>query len=104
MKKIPRLSFALAACITALGFSAVSFAQGTLPWVNAEVRKVDTAASKITLRHEDIPNLDMHGMTMVFQVKEPSLLATVKAGDKVRVTIDKVNGAFVVQRMEPAAK
>ncbi|MGA0569540.1 copper-binding protein [Variovorax sp. VNK109] len=102
MKNTQRLPIAVA--IAALGFAAISSAQGALPWVNAEVRKVDPAASKITLRHEDIPNLDMHGMTMVFQVKEPSLLANIRSGDKVRFTVDKVNGAFVVQSMEPAVK
>lgn len=66
----------------------------------AEVRKVDLVAQKITLRHGAIKNLDMPGMTMVFQVKDPALLAQVKAGDKVRFTADKINGAYVVLTLE----
>jgi Cu/Ag efflux protein CusF len=76
-------------------------AAGGLPPAEAEVRKVDTAAGKITLRHGEIKNLDMPPMTMVFQVREPALLARVKAGDKVRFTADKLNGAYTVLSLEP---
>jgi hypothetical protein len=77
-------------------------AAGALPLSEAEVRKVDTAAGKITLKHGDIPNLEMPPMTMVFQAREPALLAKVKAGDKVRFTADKINGAYTVMSIEPA--
>ncbi len=73
---------------------AVADATSTLPQVEAEVRKVDTAAGKITLKHGDIPNLDMPPMTMVFQVRNPGQLDGLKAGDKVKVRVDKVNGAY----------
>lgn len=68
----------------------------------AEVRKVDRAAKKITLKHEAIRNLDMPPMTMVFQVQDAALLDKVKAGDQVRFTADKVNGAYVVRTIAPA--
>nr|WP_291121669.1 copper-binding protein [Hydrogenophaga sp.] len=66
------------------------------------MRKVDTAAGKITLKHGEIRNLDMPPMTMVFQARDPALLGKVKAGDKVRFTADKVNGAYTVMSLEPA--
>jgi Cu/Ag efflux protein CusF len=77
-------------------------AASALPPSEAEVRKVDTAAGKITLKHGEIPNLEMPPMTMVFQARDPALLATVKAGDKVRFTADKVNGAYTVMSIEPS--
>lgn len=77
-------------------------ATSALPSSEAEVRKVDTAAGKITLKHGEIPNLEMPPMTMVFQARDPALLATVKAGDKVRFTADKVNGAYTVMSIEAA--
>jgi Cu/Ag efflux protein CusF len=87
----------------ASGFKRTSGdAAGTLPPSEAEVRKVDTAAGKITLKHGEIPNLDMPPMTMVFQVRDPTLLTRVKAGDKVRFTADKVNGAYTVMSIEPS--
>ncbi len=54
--------------------SVASFADGHLPEVEAEVRRIDQNAGKITLRHGNIPNLDMPPMTMVFQVEEKTLL------------------------------
>ena len=71
-----------------------------LPLVDAEVRKVDLENKKITLKHGEIKNLDMPGMTMVFQVKDPAMLDKVKAGDKVKFTADRVNSAFTVLSIE----
>jgi len=71
---------------------------------DAEVRKVDKDAGKITLKHGEIRNLDMPPMTMVFQVKDKAALEKVKEGDKVRFTAERVKGAYVVTRIEPAAK
>jgi uncharacterized cupredoxin-like copper-binding protein/Cu/Ag efflux protein CusF len=67
---------------------------------SGEVKKIDKEAQKITLRHGEIKNLDMPGMTMVFKVLEPSLLDKVKAGDKVRFTAENRNGAMVVTAIE----
>lgn len=71
------------------------------PLVDAEVRKVDAAAGKITLKHGDIPHLDMPGMTMVFQVKDTSQLDSLKAGDRVQFRADKVLGAYVASDIVP---
>ena len=61
-----------------------------------EIRKVDMDTKKITIKHGEIRNLDMPGMTMVFQVKDPALLNKAKAGDKVRFKAEKDGSAFVV--------
>ena len=66
-----------------------------------EVRKVDTAQRKITLKHGEIRNLDMPPMSMVFSVRDPALLAKVKAGDKVRFAADKIDGTYTVTAIEP---
>ena len=57
---------------------------------------------KLALKHGEIKTLDMPAMTMVFQMKEPSMLEKIKAGDKVRFTADKLNGAITVTRIEAA--
>jgi Cu(I)/Ag(I) efflux system periplasmic protein CusF len=80
--------------------TSLSGAADALPLVDAEVRKVDTAAAKITLKHGDIPNLDMPPMTMVFQVSNPGQLEGLKAGDKVKVRVDKVNGAYTALEIQ----
>ena len=75
-------------------------AQTAEPRTAGEVRRVDTAQSKITLRHERIENLDMPAMTMVFQVADPKLLEGLQAGDKVRFAADRRNGAYTVTVIE----
>ena len=89
-------SFALAALL--LGSAAVSATE----LVDAEVRKVDREAGKITLKHGEIKSLDMPPMTMVFQVKERTMLDKVKAGDKVRFAASGQGGKFTVTEMEAA--
>lgn len=68
---------------------------------NGEVRKVDKEQGKLTLKHGPIANLDMPGMTMVFKVADPTMLDSVKEGDKVRFSAEKVNGAITVTAIEP---
>lgn len=76
----------------------------TAPWVDGEVRKVDSGAGKLTLRHGQIQNLDMPPMTMVFKVADAKLLQGLKEGDKVRFTADKLNGAYTVTAISPATR
>jgi Cu(I)/Ag(I) efflux system periplasmic protein CusF len=66
----------------------------------AEVRKVDKDAKKVTLKHGPIKNLDMPGMTMVFQVRDPALLDKLTAGEKIKFTAEQMQGAFVVTSVE----
>jgi len=70
------------------------------PMSEGEVRKVDKAANKVTLKHGPIPNIDMPAMTMVFVVKDPAMLAKLKAGDKVRFQAQKLGDTYTVTRIE----
>ena len=69
-------------------------------WAEAEVRRIDRDARKITLRHGPIRNLDMPAMTMVFQVRDPALLEVAREGDRVRFAAEKLQGAYVVTAIE----
>jgi Cu(I)/Ag(I) efflux system protein CusF len=71
-------------------------AAGALPMVAAEVRRVDLASARITLKHRAIPNLDMPPMSMVFQLQTPALAAGLKPGDTVRFSAVQVQGAYTV--------
>jgi Cu/Ag efflux protein CusF len=44
----------------------------------------------------------MPAMTMVFQVKDPSMLDIVKAGDKVKFKAASAGGAFTITEIELA--
>ncbi|MCG2594103.1 copper-binding protein [Ramlibacter sp. XY19] len=72
------------------------------PQSEGEVRKIDLALGKITLRHGPLANLDMPAMTMVFTASDPKLLEGLKEGDKVRFTADKKDGAYFVSAIERA--
>lgn len=97
MKRFNRIGAALFAVLA----TSLALAQAALPPTEGEVRKVDKEAGKITLKHGEIKNLDMPGMTMVFQVTDPAMLEAVKAGDQVSFTVDKINGAYTVLSIEP---
>lgn len=97
----------LAAAI-ALSSAPVAFAQDKEHKAQAaassmtagEIRKVDKEAGKVTIRHEELKNLDMPAMTMVFRAKDAAILDQVKAGDKVDFVADKVGGQYVVTQMQ----
>lgn len=69
-------------------------------YVNAEVRRIDRDAGKLTLKHEALKQFDMAAMTMVFRVPDPALLDGLAVGDQVRFIPDRVNGQFVVKKIE----
>mgnify|MGYP000414363824 FL=1 len=82
------------------GVQRVSDTAAALPWAMAEVRRIDKAARKVTLKHGEIKNLDMPPMTMVFQVKDPAQLDALQAGQKVRFQAVQENGAYWVVKIE----
>ncbi|AOI72451.1 copper-binding protein [Burkholderia ubonensis] len=101
----------------ALAFSAASHAAGEMGNMDmsggakqgaeaasgmshGEIRKVDTAAGKLTIKHGPLDNLGMDAMTMVFKVKDPAMLSQVKTGDKIDFVADEVNGALTVTKLQ----
>jgi Cu/Ag efflux protein CusF len=101
MKTAMRTLAAVAALAMAGPAFAASHQTALTGYTEGEVRKVDKAAGKITLKHGAIANLEMPPMTMVFRVKEPAMLDKVKAGDKVKFKAEKVQGAYTVTEMTP---
>jgi Cu(I)/Ag(I) efflux system protein CusF len=65
-----------------------------------EVRKVDTEAGKITLKHSEIKSLEMPAMTMVFNVRDKAMLDKVKSGDKVKFKAVNEAGKFTVTELQ----
>lgn len=90
---------ALAADTPAKPATAASAAD---PMTDAEVRKLDPASAKVTLRHAEIKSLDMPAMTMVFQARDKRLLDGLKVGDKVRFKAAHEGGQFIVTAIEAA--
>ena len=82
--------------IATAALSAVVWAQTT----DATVRKIDVAQGKVTLNHGEIKNLDMPPMTMVFRVKDPTLLKGLAEGTKVKFSAQKIDGQYVVTEIK----
>lgn len=66
------------------------------------VKKIDLENRKITLKHGDIKNLDMPGMTMVFRLQEALNVDKMQAGDKVLFHVEKIQGAYVITDIQAA--
>ncbi len=75
----------------------------SLPWAMAEVRRIDAASRKVSLRHEEIKNLDMPPMTMVFQVREGVSLDGLRVGQRIRFQAVQDKGAYWVVAWQAAA-
>ncbi|MBB3353596.1 Cu/Ag efflux protein CusF [Rhizobium sp. BK049] len=80
---------ALISVSAAFGAFAQEFTKGV-------VNKVDAKAQKVTIKHEDLKNLDMPAMTMVFRVEDPALLEKLKAGSNIEFVAERVNGKLTV--------
>ncbi len=85
-------------CLTAasLWLAAAAGAASAQDLADGEVRKIDKDNGKLTLKHGEIKNLDMPGMTMVFSVKDKALLDTLKTGDRVQFKAVKEDGKYLV--------
>ena len=88
--------------LTTLLLSLAAATAGAQPtdMTDAEVRKVDKDAAKVTLKHGEIKNLDMPPMTMVFHVKDKKVLDTLKTGDKVRFKAVNEAGKYTVTEIQ----
>ena len=71
---------------------------------DGEIKKIDKGNKKLTIKHGEIKNLDMPGMTMVFQVKDAAMIDSVKVGDKIRFNVERGPGGFVVTDLQPSGK
>ena len=81
--------------VTLLAATSLSLAAWAQP-VDGEVRKVDKAQAKVTLKHGEIKNLDMPPMTMVFRVRDAKMLDGLAEGTKVRFAAEKIDGQYTV--------
>lgn len=70
-------------------------------WTAGEIRKLDKAAGKLTIRHEDIKNLNMPAMTMVFTAKDKTMLEAFNIGDKILFMVVQEQGKLILTDVKP---
>ena len=91
------LRFATATAI-ALGLgltmaSAATFTKGT-------VKKLDQEAGKVTIIHEELVDLGMPAMTMVFSVAEEAMMDELSEGTDIEFVADRVEGKLTVVELK----
>jgi Cu/Ag efflux protein CusF len=92
------LAAAQAQTVTPAGADAATVAPQT--WVAGDIRRVDAAQNRLTVRHGDIPHLEMGAMTMVFRLK-PGLLTAdqlkaMKPGDRIEFQAEAPQGQLTI--------
>jgi len=81
------LSFGLAAAAL-----AGSFTKGT-------VKKIDTKAGNITIIHEELVDLEMPAMTMVFRLAEEGMLDQLEIGQEIEFVVERIKGKLTVTEL-----
>ena len=94
MKHILTISLAVFLAVAGITSTfATEFTKGT-------VKKIDLKGGKITIIHEELKNLEMPAMTMVFVVADEAMLEKVKEGQAIEFIADRVNGRITVTEIK----
>lgn len=89
--------------ISLIGIATIAlpaFAQTAM--TEGQVRRIDVANAKITIRHGEIKNLDMPPMSMVFVAKPASLLNGIQVGDKILFRAAEEDSQYIVTQLRKA--
>lgn len=86
----------LAATVLAVSVSfasAANFTKGT-------VKKIDAKAGKVTIIHEELVDLEMPAMTMVFRLANNEMLSKLSEGQDIEFIVDRVEGKLTVMELK----
>ena len=67
-----------------------------------EIRKIDKVNKKLTIKHGDIKNLKMPGMTMVFQLDNAGALDQLNVGEQVRFRAEFGAAGLIITEIHPS--
>lgn len=67
---------------------------------DGEIRNIDAAKGALLIRHGVIKSINMGAMTMEFKLKEPSMAAGLKKGDKVRFAVEMQGQNLVISKIQ----
>ena len=85
--------------LIAIGLLLLSFSSLANEWTKGEIRRLDIDNKKITIKHEEIKNLDMPQMSMVFYVENSEILKGVKPGDQIEFIADQKGTKYFVRQI-----
>ena len=86
--------------LAAAAAAALTFAPSVLlaqdaAYTKGSVKAIDADAGKVTIIHEELLNLDMPAMTMVFRADE-EMLGRLSEGQDIEFVADRVEGKLTV--------
>jgi len=94
MKQILKLAFAIGLVFAAIsGVNAAEYTKGV-------IKKINMKAGKVTIIHEELKNLDMPAMTMVFRTTDKAMLENMKKGEKIEFIAERVKGKLTVTEVK----
>jgi Cu/Ag efflux protein CusF len=93
MKTLKTLAYGAAVLVTT---ASMAFAQ---TFTLGVVKEVDAEAGKVTIIHEELVDLGMPAMTMVFRADD-EMLARMSEGQNVEFLADRVAGKLTVVEMK----
>jgi len=93
-----RSATVMVAAAVALGFCAGAYAQQAT--LKGEVTKVDEATGTLTLKQDQSGTVGAGAATADYKVKDGLMFNAVKPGDKVQVTVDRVDGKQTITKLE----
>lgn len=85
--------------LIAIGLLLLSFSSLANEWTKGEIRRLDIDNKKITIKHEEIKNLDMPQMSMVFYVENSEILKGVKPGDQIEFIADQKGTKYFIRQI-----
>ena len=72
-----------------------------IDWAEASTaKKIDEKAGKVTLIHEELVDLEMPAMTMVFVLGDAAMAEQLEVGKEIEFTADRVNGKLTVTALK----
>ena len=94
MRLMKKLAFV--AAIAAMSATS-SFAE---EYTKGVVKKVNPEKGKVTVIHEEIVNLEMPAMTMVFRTAEEEMLEQMQPGDNIEFVVERVDGKLTITKLK----
>jgi Cu/Ag efflux protein CusF len=94
MKLLNALSLGAAILSASVSFAAAeTFTKGS-------IKKIDEKAGKVTIIHEELVDLGMPAMTMVFKLANADMLKQLAVGKDVEFVADRVQGKLTVVKLK----
>ena len=69
-------------------------------FTKGKVKRINADNGKVSIAHEELTNLDMPAMTMVFRTATPEMLEKLEPGQEIEFVAERVNGKLTVTKIK----